>query len=142
MCAFIYLHFQVRIGTIRGCGCVMALGVAKPSDFLISHHNDICSTLSVSKTTLVSLTGKLFQLRIVDRSTKTAVVSKGGYKGADILLDFVEMKLDNNPEILESVLEAMQENESLKEIVWQIKTKRQLLSTGIKIYTVSRDLVS
>ena len=110
--------------------------VAKPSDVLISRHKDICSTLSVSETTLESLTGKLFQLRIVDRSTKTAVMSKAGYKGADTLLDYVEMRVDNNPEILHSVFEAMRESESLKEIVEQMERKQESetnISTGINI---------
>ena len=113
------------------------IDVARPSDVLVSRHSDVCSTLSVSETTLESLTGKLFQLRIVDRSTKTAVMSKAGYKGADTLLDYVEMRVDNNPEILQSVFEAMSECESLKEIVHQMKRKWESetkhLSTGINI---------
>ena len=116
---------------------------AKPSDVLVSRHNDICYILSVSKTTLESLTGKLFQMQIVDRLTKIAIMSQGGYAGADALLDYVEMRVDNKPTILQSVFEAMQENESLEEIVQQIKAKwdnesKQFLSAGIKIYTVSR----
>ena len=111
------------------------IGVARPSDVLVTRHNDICSILSVFEITLESLTGKLFQLRIVDRSTKIAVMSKAGYKGADTLLDYVEMRVDNNPKILRAVFEAMSECEPLKGIVYQMERKLESetkhLSTGI-----------
>ena len=88
---------------------------------LVSHHNAICDVLSVSKPTLISLTGKLFSEHIIDRPTKTSVLSKGGYKGADILLDHVEMKVESNPSILQTVLKAMKEHESLVDIVEQME---------------------
>ena len=124
---------------IRGCGYVMAAkGAAKPSDVLVSRHKDICNTLTVSRTTLQSLTLKLFQLRIVDQPTKGAVMSRGGScEGPDILLDYLEMRVDSNPTMLQLVLEAMQENESLREIVDQMKKEwdneiKQFLLEGIK----------
>ena len=123
---------------IRGCGYVTAAkDAAKPSDVLVSRHKDICNTLTVSRTTLQSLTLKLFQLRIVDQPTKGVVMSKKGCKGPDILLDYLEMRVDSNPTMLQFVLEAMQENESLTEIVDQMKKKwdneiNQFLLEGIK----------
>ena len=87
---------------------------------LETHHDAICNVLSVSKTTLISLSGKLFSKHIIDRPTKT-VVSKGGYKGADILLDHVEMKVESKPHILQTVLKAMKEHESLVDIVEQME---------------------
>ena len=104
----------------------------EPSEALVSHHNDICKILDASETTLISLTGKLFQLRIVDRPTKIYVTSKGGYKGADTLLDHVETRVDNNPQILITVLEAMRENTALKDITEQLETEtKQIILTGM-----------
>ena len=87
------------------------------SDVLVFHHNDICKVLTVSQTTLFSLAGELYAKRIIDIRTKSEVISKGGYKGADTLLDLVKMKVDNKPRILPRVFEAMQKHEALKDIV-------------------------
>ena len=104
------------------------------SDVLVSHHNVICNVLNISKTTLISLTGKLFEDRIVDRATKIAVMSKGGYEGADTLLDHVETRVDNNPELLHTVLEAMRELEALKDVVEQMDNwKREQIEISIGI---------
>ena len=108
----------------------------KPSDVLVSHHNDICKILDASETTLNSLTGKLFQLQIVDRPTKIDVMSKGGYKGADTLLDHVETRVDNNSQILITFLEAMRENTALKDITEQLERETKQISTGIYKYII------
>ena len=84
---------------------------------LVSHHNAICSVLSVSKPTLISLNGMLYSNHIIDMPTKTSVSSKGGYEGADILLDHVRMKVESKPHILQTVLKAMKEHVSLVDIV-------------------------
>ena len=104
-----------------------------PSDVLVSDHNDICKILDASETTLISLTGKLFQLRIVDRPTKIDIMSKGGYIGADTLLDHVETRVDNNPQVLITVFEAMRENTALKDITEQLEKETKQISTGIYI---------
>ena len=90
------------------------------SDVLVSHHHAICNILSASETTLHSLTGKLYEMRIVDRPTKIAVISKGQYKGADILLDHVDMKVNDKPRLLRTILDAMRELEALKDVVEQM----------------------
>ena len=87
------------------------------SDVLVSHHNDICKVLAVSETTLISLAVELYAKRIIDIDTKSAVISKGGYKGADALLDIVKMGVDFKPGILLSVFDAMQKMNVLKDIV-------------------------
>ena len=98
----------------------MAAKEQATSRVLVSHHHVICRVLSVSETTLISLTGKLFSKRIIDMPTKTLVLSKGGYKGADILLDHVEMKVESKPHILLTVLDTMKEHELLVDIVNEI----------------------
>ena len=100
---------------------VKTLARSRASDVLVSHHHTICKILSASETTLNSLTGKLYEMRIVDRPTKNAVISKGQYKGADILLDHVEMKVNDKPQFLCNVLLAMQELEVLKHVVQQME---------------------
>ena len=59
-------------------------------------------------------------MRIVDRLTKIAVTSKGQYKGADIVQDYVEKKVNDKPRLLRTVLDAMRELEALKDVVDQM----------------------
>ena len=120
------------------------LSRSQASDVLVSHHHAICSILSASETTLYSLTGKLYEMRIVDRPTKIAVISKGQYKGADILLDHIDMKVKDKPRLLCTVLHAMQELEALKDVVEQMdKWKAKFMNTlqgdhSKKICTLTR----
>ena len=90
---------------------------SRASDILITHHDDLCKALTVSETTLFSLTGKLYSKRILDFRTKFEITSKGGYKGADTLMDYLEMRVDHNSAMLYNVLQAMRELEDLKDIV-------------------------
>ena len=91
--------------------------ISKASDILVTHHDDLCKALTVSETTLFSLTGKLYSKRIVDFRTKSEITTKGGYKGADTLMDYLEMRVDHNSDMLYNVLQAMRELEALKDIV-------------------------
>ena len=90
---------------------------SKASDTLITHHDDLCKALTVSETTLFSLTGKLYSKRFIDFRTKSEITSKGGYKGADTLMDYLEMRVDHNSAMLYNVLQAMRELEALKDII-------------------------
>ena len=90
---------------------------SRASDILVAHHDDLCKALTVSETTLFSLTGKLYSKRILDFRTKSEITLKGGYKGADTLMDYLEMRVDHNSDMLYNVLQAMRELEALKDIV-------------------------
>ena len=90
---------------------------SRASDILVTHHDDLCKALTVSETALFSLTGNLYSKRILDFRTKSEIISKGGYKGADTLMDYLEMRVDNNSAMLYNVLQAMRELEDLKDIV-------------------------
>ena len=84
---------------------------------MVSHHDEMCKILTVSKITLFSLAVKLYAERIIDIHTKSYVIKKGGFKGADALLDLIKLKVDSKPEILPTVFKAMREQETLKDIV-------------------------
>ena len=90
---------------------------SRASDILVTHHDDLCKALTVSETALFSLTGNLYSKRILDFRTKSEITSKGGYKGADTLMDYLEMRVDHNSAMLYNVLQAMRELEDLKDIV-------------------------
>ena len=96
-------------------------GANSASDVLVSHHNDICRVLTISETTLWSLAGELFAKGFIDGLTKFEVTSKGGYKGANTLMDLIELKVDSRPEILPSVFEVMRRLGALVDIVEKMK---------------------
>ena len=98
------------------------------SRVLASHHDTICNVLSVSKTTLISLTGELYSKRIISRDTKILALSRGGYEGADFLLHHVQMRVESKPHILLTVLKAMKEHESLVDIVEQMEGEDMQIS--------------
>ena len=95
---------------------------SRASDILVTHHDDLCKALTISETTLFSLTGKLYSKRIVDFRTKSEITSKGGYKGADTLMDYLGLRVDNNSNMLYYVLQAMRELEALKDIVEKMES--------------------
>ena len=112
---------------------------SRASDILVTHHDDLCKALTVSETTLFSLTGKLYSKRILDFCTKSEITSKGGYKGADTLMDYLEMRVDHNSAMLYNVLQAMRELEDLKDIVEKIDSwegEDMEISTGHCLFMI------
>ena len=67
---------------------------------------------------------ELYSKHIIDRETKTAVCRKKGYEAADILMDRVEIKIDQRPTSLITVLQVMAELEILKHILEKIQKKK------------------
>ena len=97
----------------------MAFRTKKPksSDILVSHHDQICVILSTTDTILLPFTNKLFEKHIIDRSTKNEISHKAGYKAADTLLDCLEMRVDANSSLLQTVFEVMREVDTLTDVV-------------------------
>ena len=104
----------------------MAYGTRKrkPSDVLQSHHHQICLILSTTDAILLPFTAKLFEKHIIDRSTKNEISHNLGYKAADTLLDCLEMKVDVNSSLLQTVFQVMREVDTLKDVVEQMKKER------------------
>ena len=94
------------------------------SQVLRDHHNELCKVLDCADEVLLDFAGKLYSKRIIDRGTKTAVRRKKGYEAADILMDRVEIKIDQRPTSLVTVLQVMAELEILKHILEKIQKKR------------------
>ena len=90
-------------------------------DVLREYHGEICDVLNVSKDSLLSFTQKLFAVNIINRDTKISVTRIEGEEGADTLLDHIEIKVEQNPDCLQVVLELMENDEYLRHIVKKIK---------------------
>ena len=89
----------------------------KSRDILVSHHDQICVILSTTDTILLPFTNKLVEKHIIDRSTRNEISHKAGYKAADTLLDCLEMRVDANPSLLQTVFEVMREVDTLTDVV-------------------------
>ena len=112
---------------------------SRASDILVTHHDDLCKALTVSENTLFSLTGKLYSKQILDFPTKYEITSKGGYKGADTLMDYLEFRVLHNPGLLYNVLQAMRELEVLKDIVVKLESwegEDMEISTGHCVFMI------
>ena len=84
------------------------------------YHHKLCEILDSSEPTFRSLTTNLFSEEIIDAKTKHYLLQKV-VLGADELLDHVEKKVAAKPERMDVVLQIMDEEESLQDIVEEIR---------------------
>ena len=106
--------------------------IAKPSDVIHKHHDELCNMLDTFESTLLRFAGKAYTKRIIDRPTRHEIERKMGYLGAATLLDIIEWKVETNPDLIFTVLEIMEELECLKsnaehmrDEVYQIEEQRK-----------------
>lgn len=104
--------------------------MAKPSDVLRRRHSKVCEVLDVSETTFRSLVGKLFSAGTIDMTTKATVLRKLGHEGADKLMDILEMKVEARPDRLQSILEIMVQEESLRDIFVDVVKETEDVTSG------------
>ena len=112
--------------------------IAKPSDAIHKHHDELCNILDTSEPTLLRFAGEAYTKRIIDRPTRHEIQRKLGYLGAATLLDTIEWKVEAYPDLIFTVLGIMKELEYLKSIaehmrdeVYQIEEQwKQHLAIG------------
>ena len=97
----------------------------KKSDVLRSCCSQLCNVLATAHTTMISFTLKLYEKRIIDKTTKIEILERKGLEVANILMDLVMMKIDLRPERLELVLQIMRELEDLQDVVEMIQTEKK-----------------
>lgn len=97
----------------------------RPSDILQSFSGQVCERLSVADESLLLFSGKLFEKNIIDKATKNNVRRTKGYEGADILIDHVMEKLEDNPLLFEDVIKLMKEVDLLLPIALEIEKKTE-----------------
>ena len=88
----------------------------KRSDILRNHSFEFLNILTSSRETLPTLTTRLYQARLVDEQTKTALLSLPLQQAAIALADCLELKIDQNPKHLAAVLEIFKEEEAMKNL--------------------------
>ena len=88
----------------------------KRSDIMRNHSVEFLNILTSSRETLPTLTTRLYQSRLIDNQTKTALLSSPLQQAAIALADCLELKIDQNPKHLAAVLEIFKEEEAMKDL--------------------------
>lgn len=92
-----------------------------PSEVLRTESSNICSKLGNSDESLLLFAGKLFDKSIIDRGTKADVRRTKGYEGADIMMDYLLTKLEERPDLFETIINLMKEVELLVAIATKLE---------------------
>ena len=101
----------------------MATSSFRPSTILQSQSSSICTKLGNSDDSLLLFAGKLFDKGIINRETKTDVRRTKGYEGADIMIDYVISKLEDDPRLFDTVITLMKEIDLLCTIAVDLEGK-------------------
>ena len=91
-------------------------------DVLRKYHGDICHLLNVNKSHLQQFAEKLYAKNVIDKATKILVTCE---EEANYLLDYITLKVQQNPAYLRVVLELMENDEYLRDIVKKMKSKSE-----------------
>ena len=98
--------------------------VSKNSEIIRNHALEIFEIFTTSKETAMSLTLRLYQSKIMDKKTKSALFSSAfihSQQTANALLEYLEMKLDQSSNYLPVILESMKKEEALEDLVEKIE---------------------
>ena len=93
--------------------------VEKPSEIIRKHSVDMFNILSSSKETLLSLTVKLYQRKLIDRHTKTILSSPSTspQQASIALLDYLELKIEQSVRYFSDLLNVLRTEEIMKDLV-------------------------
>ena len=98
---------------------------------VITHHQDkLCQILHHNEGVLLLLLMKLVEKGIIDDMTKNEVDRQKGYEGADTMMDYMKMKIQQIPELFRSILQVMREFVILEDVVDNMKQERSELLTN------------
>ena len=119
---YLFLTFYLSASTT----CNEELKQPEISHILRSQHSKICSRINLSKQTLNSLATDFFSNGLIDQDIKMDIYrSKTVYEGADTLMDHAIMKVNQDPKNLDKVLQIMNKQESLCDIVENMREKHK-----------------
>ena len=86
-----------------------------------SHKADLPHLLRNDDYTLISLTAVLCSEKIIEKSVKSSVLQKKGWKGSSFFLDELEKSCDAKPENIRLVLKNMEDESLLSSLVKKIR---------------------
>ena len=96
------------------------------SHILKTQHSKICSRIHRCNRTLIPLATDFFSYELINQDIKIDICrSKTVYEGADTLMDHAIMKVDQDPVNLDKVLQIMDKQESLRDIVKNMRDKHK-----------------
>ena len=96
--------------------------VSKQPEIIRNHSVELFDIFTLSKETALGLTLRLYQSKIMDRKTKSALFSSAQpQQTANVLMEYLEMKVDQSPKYLPMILKSMKEEEAMKDLVEKVE---------------------
>ena len=93
--------------------------VSKNSEIIRNHAVEFFDIFTSSKETALGLTLRLYQSKIMDKKTKSALFSSAfvyPQQTANALIEYLEMKLDQSSKYFPIILKSMKEEEALEDL--------------------------
>ena len=89
----------------------------KSSEIIRNHSLELLKILTYSSETLPTLAVRLYQSHLISQQTKKVLLSSPPQQAAIALSDCLELKVDQNPKHLTTILEILNEEEAMKDLV-------------------------
>ena len=104
------------------------------------HNGEVCTIVNL-ESALLPLVLKLFERGIIDESTKNDVDRQNDYKGAKMVMEYLQRKVEQTPEIFPTVLEVMGEVNALEAVVEKMKDEAHVYveNKGINFITIGME---
>ena len=105
--------------------------VSKYPKIIRNHAVELFDIFAASKETAMSFTLRLYQSRIMDRKTKSALFSSAQpQQTANTLTEYLEMKVDQSSKYLPVILKSMKEEEALEGLVKKMELELSRIPVG------------
>ena len=104
----------------------------KRSEIMRNNSVKFLDILTSLRETLPTLTVRLYQSRLIDKQTKTALLSLPLQQASIAFADCLELKIDQSTKHLTAVLEILKEEEAMKDLCKKIEleiARQKLFST-------------
>ena len=82
-----------------------------------------CTRLDTVEGSLLLVAERRFEKCIIDMKTKNEVFRQKGYEGANTMMDYVLMKIEQNPQLFQLVVDVLGELDILEAVVKEMKRK-------------------
>ena len=93
------------------------------SEVIRCHHGEVCRILDTVEGSLILVAGRLYEKCIIDMKTKNEVFRQKGYEGANTMMDYVLMKIEQNPQLFQLAVDVLGELDILEAVVKEMKRR-------------------
>lgn len=99
----------------------MATPSSIPANSIRRHYTELANTIAVAPNLLLSLSMKFYEYSFIDVPAKSSINRSGGLTGANVLLDYVMIRIDQSDQCIPAVMEILKKEVALNDIVQKIE---------------------